>query len=94
MSPPNELSDFGLPDNGTTLAVRSDSGYMNAELFKVYLEQLFITDLNAERARLAKPDAWAGLVMDNADVHKSDEITAILEENHIVPIWLLPIVRI
>jgi len=85
----NELSDFGLPDNGSTLVVCSDSGYMNAELFKVYLEKLFIPDLKAERAWLGKPNAWAGLVMDNADVHKSDEITAILEENHIVPIWLL-----
>ena len=85
----NELSDFGLPDNGTTLVVRSDSGYMNAELFKVYLEQLFIPDLNAERARLAKPDAWAGLVMDNADVHNTEEIKKILEKNRILPIWLL-----
>jgi len=61
---------YGLPDHSNHVYIASStSGYMNEELFNIYLDEVFIPGVDNLRKIKTIPTAWAGLAMDQFSGH-------------------------
>ena len=85
------LKDEGLPGGPGGFVGASSLGFMNTELFIVYLNHILIPGVaeNPRQHRLWKKTT-ARLIMDGFRSHASVEISKLLEKNHIKVLWLPP----
>lgn len=88
-----ETMEQELLDNGYTpdkvIYGRSDSGFMNTNLFMKWAKESFVPEMRAKRA-------WHGydgsilLIMDGFGVHDCDQFHELMEEENIHPLLLAP----
>lgn len=68
----------------------SASGYMTEEIFLRWLRETFIPNVDERRRIVGNAEQRAYLLLDNCSSHKSDEITALCEENNIELVYFVP----
>ena len=65
-------------------------GYMTNNLFRMYLHDVFIPEVEKRRIALDRPNATAGLMMDGLQAHTTQDVASILKEKNIETFFLPP----
>ena len=68
----------------------TESGYINQDLFRRWINAVLIPDVERRRAELGMPEQQAFLIMDNCSAHTETAVTRLLEEHGIVPLNIPP----
>ena len=77
-------------DEEKVLFAHSESGYINQDIFMLWLMVVFVAEVEERRRRLGMPRQRAYLVMDNCSAHKSDDVVALLRRRNIEAVFIPP----
>ena len=86
----DDLVEYGLPNGPLGYLRYSDTGYVKGNLFKKYLLNCVIPDLNKKRLILGEDDAVAGILMDGHVTHVADDVKELLTANNIKYLFIPP----
>ena len=67
----------------------TNNGYINSEIFRLYIENVFIPYINCTRERL-RYHGRTVLIMDNSSCHESELVTRGLADVGVATVWLPP----
>ena len=84
-----DIEMYGLPDGKMGLIVGSPSGYMTSELMLIWLNKIFLPEINFRRRGMNNLKATAGLILDGHSSHINEETIELFKKNN-VEYFLLP----
>lgn len=79
-----DVYKYGLRENEDVKILYSENGYITTELFKSWIEDIFIPYVNNVRSTLGMEYESAVLTTDNCSCHCNDVIKKLLADNNII----------
>ena len=86
----NDLLNYGYPNGPNGYIVSSPKGYITADLFENYFEDILIPHINLKRKEKNKPNQKALVLIDGASAHSSSKLDDLLTKNNIKLMFIPP----